>query len=229
MMNLNLIILSLLIVLPTLSVKGQISNIQGLDNVVIRTRKYEDVRGSAYLYPEWTSGTLTDKAGKHYPNLQLKYDAYLDRVELNQDGQVLEINASAYPKFTLNFVEPGTNKIIKHTFSTGYEIKGFSKTSYFDLIRDGKITLLKKYKTSFVDENLSGYGTSDQKKSFQTKILYFVLLEDGSAKEIKLNKKSILETFPEQSSNIEGFIKERKIKVKTEQDLIDIIEFLEAN
>jgi hypothetical protein len=210
-------------------VMGQLSNIQGLDNVVIRTRKYEDISGSAYLYPDWNSGTLIDKNGKSYFNLQLKYDAYMDRVELNQDGQVLEINATAYPKFTLDFAERGTNNIVKHSFSSGYNIPGFSRTNYFDLVREGELTLLRKFKTSFVEQNVSGYGTTDQKKSFQTKILYFILFEDGSAKEVKLNKKSILEIFPEESNKLETFLKNEKNKLKSEMDLIKAIDFVESN
>jgi hypothetical protein len=210
-------------------VQAQLSNIQGLDNVVIRTKKYEDIKGSAYLYTSWNSGTLTDRSGKVYSNLLLKYDSYKDQVELNQEGQVFEVSASMYPKFTLNYVEPTTNKVVKHLFSAAYTVEGFNKFSYFDLLYEGELTLLRKYKTSFIEENVSGYGTSGAQKSFQSKTLYFIIDKNGVSKDIKINKKSILEAFPEQSSTIEEFIKERKIKVKTEQDLIDIIEFLEAN
>lgn len=208
---------------------GQITNIQGLDNVVIRTKKYEDIKGTAYLYPSWATGTLTEKNGKVYSNLLLKYDSYKDRVELNQDGQILEVSALEYPKFTLTFAEPGTNDVMKHSFSTGFDIPGFSRTNYFDLIYQGRFTLLRKYKTSFVEENVTSYGTSDAQKSFQLNKLYFVIDQDKISKEVKLNKKSILEAFPLQSERIEAFLKEQKMKVKSESDLIKIITFLDAN
>ena len=97
--------ITLLLIVSCVSlVKGQLTNIQGLDNVVIRTKKYEDIKGSAYLYPIWNSGTLTDKNGKVYSNLLLKYDSYKDQVELNQDGQIMEVGALNYPKFTLSFL-----------------------------------------------------------------------------------------------------------------------------
>lgn len=227
-MTKKVFLLGLLMVFSSIDICAQLSNIQGLDNVVIRTRKYEDISGSAYLYPDWNAGTLTDKNGKTYVNVQLKYDAYMDRVELNQDGQILEINAIAYPKFTLNFAERGTNKIIKHSFSSGYTVPGFSSNSYFDIVREGRLTLIKKFKTNFVDENVSGYGTSDQKKSFQTKILYFILIEGGTVKEIKMNKKSFMEIFPEKSSRIDLFLKSEKNKLKSEDDLIQAINFVES-
>jgi len=206
---------------------AQLSNIQGIDNVVIRTRKYDDIRGSAYLYPEWSAGTLTDKNGKAYANLQLKYDTYSDRIELNQDGQVLEINSVAYPQFTLSVVQPGSNSVVKHSFSTGYNVPGFSVNSYFDVLKEGGITVLKKFKTSFVEENVSSYGTAEQKKSFQTKALYFIVNEKKNVKETKLNRRSVLEVFPEKAQQIEDFLKKEKLKLKTENDLVKVIDFLE--
>ncbi len=119
--------------------KAQITNIQGLDNVVIRTKQYEDIKGSAYLYPTWNSGTLTDRSGKVYSNLLLKYDSYKDQVEINQEGKIMEVIAVTYPKFSLSFVESGTNNVIKHTFSSGYNVAGFPSTSYFDLLFDGTL------------------------------------------------------------------------------------------
>lgn len=206
---------------------SQITNIQGLDNVVIRTKKYEDIKGTAYLYPSWAAGTLTEKSGKVFTNLLIKYDSYKDRVELNQDGQIMEISALEYPKFTLTYAESGTNDVMKHSFSTGYDIPGFSRTNYFDLIYEGRITLLRKYKTSFVEENVTSYGTSDAQKSFQLNKLYFVIDQNKISKELKLNKKSILEAFPEQSEQIETFLKDQKMKAKSESDLIKIITFLD--
>lgn len=207
---------------------AQITNIQGLDNVVIRTKQYEDIKGSAYLYPTWNSGTLTDRTGKVYSNILLKYDSYKDQVEINQEGKIMEVIAVTYPKFTLSFVESGTNNVIKHSFSSGYNVPGFTSTSYFDLLFEGKITLLRKYKTSFIEDNVTGYGTSGTVKSFQSKTLYFVV--DGSlSKEIKPNKKSVLEVFPEQSLKIETLLKEKKMKIKSENDLIEIIRFLNEN
>lgn len=134
-----------------------------------------------------------------------------------------------YPKFTLNYVEPTTNKVVKHLFSAAYNVEGFPKFSYFDLLFEGKLTVVRKYKNSFIEENVSGYGTSGAQKSFQSKILYFVIDEDGVSKDVKPTMKSILEAFPEQAASIEAFAKEKKIKIKSEADLIAIIRFLDVN
>jgi len=208
---------------------SQMRNIKAMDNTLIRTKKYVDIRGSAYLYPSWATGTLTEKNGNVYVNLMLKYDSYNDRVELNQDGQIMEISALEFPRFTLTFVEPGTDKLINHSFLSGLDIPGFSRINYFDLIYEGRLTLLKKYKTSFLDMNVTSYGNAGTQKSFQLNILYFLIEEGKAPKELKLNKRSIIEAFPKQAASIETFMKEKKIKGKTEADLIEIIKFLNGN
>ncbi|MEQ1586520.1 MAG: hypothetical protein ABL895_11620 [Cyclobacteriaceae bacterium] len=203
--------------------------ILGPHNVLIRTKKYADIIGTAYLYPSWATGTLTEKNGNVYVNLMLKYDSYKDIVELNQDGQILEVSAVEYPKFTLTFVEPGTDKLIKHSFLSGFDIPGFSRINYFDLIYEGRLTLLKKYKTSFLEMSVANYGNSGEQKSFQLDILYFLIEQGKFPKELKLNKRSIIEAFPKKGASIESFMKEKKMKGKTEADLIEIIKFLDAN
>lgn len=207
---------------------AQIVNIQGMDNVVIRTKKYDNIKGTAYLYPSWSSGTITDKSGKVYSNLLLKYDTYKDLVELNQDGQVMEVNILNYPKFTLSWTEPGSNEVKKHSFVNGFTIEGFTKANYFDVLYEGQLDLMKKYKTTFVEESVTGYGTSDSQKSFQLNSYYFLMLPDNTVKEIKLNRKSILEALPNESTTIEAYMKEKKVKLKSEAELLDLIKYLDS-
>lgn len=43
---------------------------------------------------------------------------------------------------------------------------------------------------------------------------------------IKLSKKSILEIFPKNAVEIEAFLKKKKMKIKSETDLIEVINYL---
>ena len=141
----------------------------------------------------------------------------------------MEVSALNYPKFTLSFVESTTNNVIKHSFSTGYNVEGFNKTSYFDLLLEGRFTLLRKYKTSFIEDSVPGYGTSGTLKSFQSKTLYYVIDQNGVARDIKPYKKAIQEAFPGSGLKYRSYTREKKIKIKSETDLIEIIRFLDEN
>jgi hypothetical protein len=210
-------------------VNAQLSNIQGVDNVIIRTKKYENIRGSAYLYEDWCQGAITDKNGREYTELLMKYDTHKDRVEVYQEGQTLEINPLIYPAFKLEFKNNESYEIVKRTFSSGYLIPGFKATDYFEILYEGKLKLLKKYQSFFIEEGTSGYGTSDRQKSFQSKTRYFILKSPGSIEEIKPNRKSLEAAFPDRISLIKNFIDKEKSKLKSEKDLVKIIQFIDSN
>jgi hypothetical protein len=220
-----------LIVVPLFLISGlswaQISNVTvGIGNEIIRTKKYEDISGSPYLYPTWTAGTVTSRDGTVYNNKMIKYDSYKNCIELNQDGQVLELNASFYPKFTLDYVDPTTNKILHHNFVTGLPLPGVDKSTYVELLYNGKHIFAKKIKTDFIEENTTNYGTSVVTKVFQTRQFYFLSTSDVSvAREIKLNTKSVEEFFGQ--VGVKLITNGQRAKIKSEADLINILRTLE--
>lgn len=207
---------------------SQIANVPGAGNEVIRTKKYTDVVGSPYLYTDWKSGTVIDKGGKAYPNTLIKYDAYADAVEINQDGTVMVLNNSQYNTFTLNFADDATNKVIRHTFRSGYTtIPGLSSKAYLEVLYDGSVQLLKRYDVKFVEEVVNSYGTAAQTKRFQRSEKYFVLRDDKAA-EFKMNTKSFLVAIGDKQAELEKFISKEKIKLKTEADLIQIMTYYDS-
>ncbi|HRJ29979.1 MAG TPA: hypothetical protein PLV21_18170 [Cyclobacteriaceae bacterium] len=209
------------------SVKGQISNIPGAGNEVIRIKKYADIEGSPYLYNDWKAGTITDNTGKVYSNVLLKYDAYKDVLEINQDGSILQLNTKQYPNFSISFADGSTNKVIKHFFKSGVsQITDYPPTIYFEVLNDGPITVLKKYDIKFIEEVVNSYGTAAATKRFQRGEKYFVVIED-KAVEFKLNNKSFLSACGERMTDIDKIINQRKIKLKNEADLIALLQFYE--
>lgn len=211
----------------SLGVSAQIANIPGAGNEVIRTKKYSDVEGSPYLYNDWKAGTITDKDGKIYSNVLLKYDAYKDVLEINQDGSILQLNTQQYPIFSLSFADGSNNKVIKHLFVAGIDqVQGYSPKVYFEILSNAKLRVVKKYDIKFIDEVVSSYGTASAKKRFQRNEKYFVIA-DGVATEFKLNNKSFLTACGKKRSELEKIVEERKIKIKNEADLEMLLQFYE--
>jgi hypothetical protein len=198
---------------------AQISNIPGVGNEVLRLKKYEDITGSPYLYTDWKSGTVIDKNGKSYPNALIKYDAYGDAVELNQEGTVMILNNELYQTFVLNFADNTTNKVTKQMFRSGYtQIPGFGAKAYFEVLSEGAVMALKRYDIKFVEEVVNSYGTATATKRFQRTDRYF-LLKDNKAVEFKLNSKSILGALGDKQAELDKYIAKEKLKLKTEDDL----------
>lgn len=221
--------LLLLLPLSIAFVQAQISNVPTYGSALLKTKKYENIKGSAYLYDAWNSGSIINKDGVAFANVMLKYDAYKDKIEINQENQVMEINAAEYPKFTFTFFEQNNGKVIKHNFSNGFDVPGYTKSSYFDILYQGSHTVLKKTKKSFSEENVSNYGTSDVQKVFQENSYYFIIDPNGVVKEVKLSKKSVVEMFPQKKAIIEKFVSEGKLKIKTQEELVALFQFIDSS
>lgn len=209
------------------TVIAQIANIPGAGNEVIRLKKYADVEGSPYLYTEWKSGTITDNTGKVYPNVLLKYDAYKDVLEINQEGTVMQLNTDRYPEFAITFADGSSNKVVKQKFSSGLtQIPGYSSKTYFEIVGDGSLTVLKKYDIKFIEDVVNNYGTAATVKRFQRGEKYFVVVNEV-ATEFKLNNKSFLSACGEKKAEMENILTQRKIKIKNEADLISVLHYYE--
>jgi hypothetical protein len=218
MKNTYLLILVLFVSLVS-EVNSQVSNIPTLSNEVLREKKYTDIEGSAYLYNDWKPGSVIDHSGKSYNNVQIKYDAHKDLVELNQDGKVMILNKSIYKKFVLEFVEGGSNNIVKHEFSSEFKgVEGEKSNQYFEVMLSGDISLIKKYDVKFINEVVNNYGTAAEIKRFQRKEIFYLVYAE-KASEIKMSTKSILslELLPQDFKN---FLTDKKVKIKNEEDLI---------
>jgi len=211
----------------TLEAKAQLSNIPTLSNEVLREKKYTDIEGSAYLYNDWKPGTIVDQSGKSYNNVQIKYDAHKDVIELNQDGKVMILNKSIYKKFILEFVEQGSNNVIKHEFSSEFgEPSGDKVNQYYEVLAEGNISLIKKYDIKFINEVVNNYGTAAEIKRFQRKEIFY-LVYAANIFEIKMSTKSILslESLP---SDFRKYLIANKIKIKNQQELVIALKLFQS-
>ncbi len=206
-------------------VSAQISNISGTGNQVLKVNKYVDVDGTPYLYADWRPGTVTDNLGKKFTNVFIKYDAYSDAVEVNQNGEVMILNGQLYPSFTIMLAEQGSNSVTVHNFNNTFPNITLPESGYFEILVEGNIRLFKKYKVKFIEDNVANYGTTAIVKRFQMNESIF-MVTDGGIQNIKLNSKAVLNVLGEKSKPAEEFIKKEKIKIKTEADLIRLINYL---
>lgn len=201
--------------------QGQISNVSlGGSAQVLREREYTDIEGTPYLTKNWMSGILFDKEGKEYSNVMLRYDMYKERVEYLNEGKTFEISNQNYPKFSINFLDEETNRLEVLEFRLASSIPGLKTQVYVNYLYEGTYTFVRKPQTLLLSENIVSYGTSERVKRFQRDDLYF-LKKDGEYKQIKLNKKSILASFPD----LEQFFKARK--VKDSYDLVELLQLAE--
>ena len=107
-----------------------------------------------------------------------------------------------------------------------------SSFGYFVIMTDPNenIKLLKKETIKFVNEkvNVTGYGTARPAQYKRTNDKYFIKIKDQSAVLLTNNKKEIAKLFPKHENEVLSFIKSEKLKLKSEEDLLKLISFLNS-
>ena len=208
---------------------AQLQNIQGAGNEVLKKNKYDDIEGSVYLYEDWRSGSMVDSKGNIFPNLFLKYDAYKGNLELNKSGVTIVVDKLNHPSFTISYIDEIDKTIKTETFKNGISnLPNVDVGEYFQVLIDGKIELIKRIKTSILEENSTTYGGQTKTKRFVKKVTYF-FRPDGNSKfiELGISKKSIISSIPGYETIIKTDLSKRKMK--TEADLVFILNYCSEN
>lgn len=176
--------------------------------------KYSDISGIPY----YSAGFLRAKVGDTPSYVPIRYNTFLDAIEIMADNTVYEIpREESYPKFTF---EGTKEKLI--LVNSGDEYAG-----YFFEIEAGKNKLLKKIVTKYFDPIPSNNPMiTGSPARFETlKPLYFIKTETGLVK-IPKNAKDLAASFPDKKDAVNDFIKTNKTKMNNEADLIKLTQFL---
>ena len=174
----------------------------------------ESYEGSPYLDEKFSPGYIFQNDNKYVARLRL--NMYSDAIELKIDDNINEILKD----------ENTTIEIGGKTFVT-QELNGDLK--YFEQVTTGKINLLVHYSSTFREakEAQSTYST-DKPASFSKNMDYYAL-ENGSLKEVKLKKNTVLELCADREKEIKNYAKSQKLNLNKEEDAIQAIKFYNAH
>ena len=224
MKKLVLLGIGLMLMLET---HAQIANLRGVQNTPLMEKKYSTVEGSPYLYQDWKTGTVTDSYGKKVDAALLKYDSYQDNIHIFKDGSTLLLSASDYPEFSLNFFEEGTTNKIDRYFKHNSILGLNGGEGYYEVLYEGQYKLLRKYRTDYINNVVSDYGTNKEVERFLTSDNLILVDPQGTMQEVKGGKGAIYDLFGSQSETVETIAKKARYNVKDEYDLILVLEKLD--
>ncbi len=176
-----------------------------------------NLEGSPYLTDDFVSGMVYTENEKPYPAM-MRYNAYQDEMQIQGNNGISTLFMRDYV-----WAKVGGEMFKIESYEKG---SGTSK-GYFVQMNEGETRLLKRYKKVFMEaEPATSSYTTDKPARFDDDIRYYLAREGSPAKEIKLRKKDI-EKFLE-SKEAQDYIKKNKLKLKTEEELLQLINYLNA-
>ncbi|PKK38131.1 hypothetical protein BWI96_03375 [Siphonobacter sp. SORGH_AS_0500] len=189
------------------------NQIEGSNQIAVGT--YTEYENQPYVSADWSKGILLAADGKRYMVQKLNYNAYNDRPEYQEQEKTFQ------PRFEVKAF------VLGDTITGAKYRKGFaaidqqSPKSFYEVLVDRQVKLLKYTKANLLD--VTSFNSATRQKKFDFNTMYYLVKPDQSIVRIKKDKKSILEALPEQAERIEEIAKERKSKMKSWEDIQQVL------
>ncbi len=182
----------------------------------------DDIEGTIYLNEKFNLGTLA-YGGQALKKLHMRYDAYNDEVEIKESAATEEVQAlikDAELSCSLN----GSTFI----FTTMVDADNNERSGYLIPLYEGKKYSLYERRSKEFKEGKpakTSHGTSFPNR-FVDAFEYYVKIEEGILEFVKANKKDLIAVFgKEREKRIKEYIKDKRINLNDQGDLIDLFSF----
>lgn len=189
----------------------------------------------AQVFPQdnWYVGEVTLTTGDTKKGV-IKYDLTANSIQINSDDRTETYHANQFYTFQI-FMKK--EKIMRYFYVLPHANEsGYKRPTIFELIYEGKISLLaREYIATRSINNSSGlYGngfndfTNPYSRTFRQQYLAFKLfLVDNQGRITVLNSKKndVVAALGNHQKEMKRFIKDKKLKMDNVMDMAELIEF----
>jgi hypothetical protein len=188
----------------------------------IRLPALQDINGSPFLTPDYVLGSVQLTNDKVVTSVPIKFNIFSNAVMIQKDGSDLMLESF----HMVSYDQQENNGNIKHFhFKPGYpEIDNHTDKSIYQVLAFGSKVHLIKFLSQKV-EDVNSLGEYSRRDIVTTEQLY-LYLPGGEIKKIKIGKQSFLDAAPSLAPKIEEITTAKKLKLKSESDMIALVEEL---
>jgi len=213
------VILSLALITYSISwaqvVYTTVSKDQGIDHSM-----YSKIQGSPYFYEVWQKAKIIDPKGDTYNEIALNYNGFTKQLELKKDEIIKPLADGTFLKVFVQgeYSNESFLKYIHPAFGNSIVCVSY----------DGKhIKLIKKFEVNLQESgtHMPGYPSGFNK--FVRRLEYYLMANDN-VYPISLRKKKVIKVLGH-DSEIEQYLKDQNFTLKTEDELIQLLKYYEAN
>ncbi len=174
-----------------------------------------NVVGSPYLNENFQKGivTIADKSFDSY----IRYNGLKDIFEIqNQIGEISALMRRPDIKITLD------GKL--HKIENYLDENDMAKQRYFIILNEGETLFLKNEGIEFKDAEKASSSYSQSKPASLVPFeKYYIKKGDTQAIEVRLRKNSVLHAIDDERA--ENYVKENKLKLKNEEEVIQLVNY----
>lgn len=181
-----------------------------------KSLKYSEIKGNPYLREDFSDGTIWMSDGSAVNNCPLRYNMFSDLIEYMLDGVVYEVTPKSKVKRA---------KFDGHTFVfLNFSEKRKPGEQYFEILAEGKLTLLKKYSLKFITPAPASPYSDEQIAHFGLPQTSFYISDNQGDIVLVKNERTLLKILENQKSAMTLYISDNRLSVLAESDLLKIID-----
>jgi hypothetical protein len=192
---------------------------------LVMDNRYQGIKGSPRLFDKWYPAEIILNGGQKYQNIPLKLDVFENQelITKNQAGDSLFVKEDMVSYFSIY----NEDTKITHTFKRFKEKSTDKKPIFFDVLHEGKYSLLaKRYKNFSPADFKGGYSTQRFYDEYTNATDLFVkTAETEDLVKMKSNKKAIMKVLAGKDKELSAFIDKENLDLKNEQDLAKLFAY----
>jgi hypothetical protein len=187
--------------------------------------KYDNIQGSAYFFPTYKYASIELRDGRKYMDIKAKLNLMENEVEFisatSKEGYLGKGMVA-----TISFNDTLRQEVKKYIFQSGFPgIDNQTSIHFYQVLCNGKITFLKSINKTMEERKneLSG----EQSKEFVTRENWYVY-QNGTMARIKKDQAFFAGLFADKAQAFSKYINEHKLNFKKEEQIVGLVNYLNA-
>lgn len=223
--------LTCLLALVSLSLFGQVKEINPFFADSEKNQQ-EDLRislpkatsmGKHYYTEEWQAGNVKLKNGNLLRGYFIRYELVRNQVEIIIGREIRVISGDRIEFF--EWYNTQVFQSVKFLNKSTYQFHKEVTPGFFEILVEGDAILLKRTLVTSLRGSTSPTLVANTKASSIEKFELFYLVIDGVAEELHGNKKKKLDLFGSKSDVITSYVRENKLRLSDEDQLIKVAQY----
>lgn len=180
----------------------------------------ESYEGSPYMNEEFKKATVISSEDMVFEKVPIRYNVYYDLFEVQLEEGIYNLRRGGI----VSKVNLEDHRFIYST----YDYLSSEGEGYLELVMEGEYTLYKQHQVVFKEaEPAQPYQEAKPAKFEGRDPLFYIAHGDKQPVFIR-NRRSLLDIAGEKEKTLKDFIKDERLKIRNEEDMVRAVEYLNS-
>lgn len=181
-----------------------------------------DFTGTPYKNKEFKNGAILKNGVVIARNIGLRYNASKDLFEVKKTSVLKDDQAKVLISSRDISIDLENEKYVFLTPTENNSTQGY----FIDTYSGEKASLYKKIKKVYIPEQKAYTSlASNVAATYKEKDILYLYKQDGLLVELPNSKKSRIKSFGDKSKKVKMYVKENKVNINKESELIEVIKY----